>query len=134
MGSINEYALATRPIYCVMGRQDCRATALCAVDATLVDKGPVDALAPAHVDPVLFARAGHGSVVATANAGRPEQVVVWGSVVDERTLLGVGAGRIERDVVAAAGCVRGLGGHGDLIEVVPERAEVEDEFSVGCLD
>lgn len=134
MSSVSVYALTTGAINLAMGRQDSRAAALCAVDAALIDKGPVDALAAAHIDPVLLARAGHGCVIAAANSGRPEEVVVWSSVVDEGTLLGVGAGGIESDVVAAAGCLGWLAGHGDLVQIVPEGAKVEDEVSVGCFD
>lgn len=115
MSSVSVYTLATGTINLPMRREDSRTAALCAVDTALIDKGPVDALAAAHIDSVLLARAGHGGIVAAANPGRPEEVVVWCSVVDEGTLLGVGARGIESDVVAAAGCFGWLAGHGNLV-------------------
>lgn len=89
--SINQNSLPTRAINIPMALKYLRASTRRAGLAAGVSVRSGDGGATAHADRVLLARGGLGGLVATADAGAEEEVVVRRPVVDERPFHGMAA-------------------------------------------
>lgn len=73
---IDQDPLPTRAIHITVTLKHLGTASRRAALTTLVDVGPVHVGAPAHADRVLLAGCGLGAVVAAADAGAEEEVVV----------------------------------------------------------
>lgn len=99
-----------------MALQDNRAPRTGATGPRLINVRTADTAASADPDGVLLAGGGLGGVVATADAGAEEEVVVRAAVVDEAPLLGVVARGIVCDLVAGGGDGCGGAAHWGLVD------------------
>lgn len=130
-------ALTTRTVDVAMRLQNNGTTAVGAALAALVDESAGRARRTADLDLVLLASGRAGFVVAAANTGREEEVVVVVAVDHVRALDGVAAAWVVCEIDAGSRDGGRSGLHRSLVDVMPEGAEVHvvaaadlDEVSV----
>lgn len=101
--SINQDSLPTWSIDGSMALKDLRATRAYATRPSRIDIRTTGTAAPADPDRILLTGGGLVGVIAAADTGAEEEVIVRAAVVDEATLQGVVAGAVVCDLVARGG-------------------------------